>query len=226
MKLQKNTKRHGKWYDDACGTAFALELLGERWSLLIVRELMLGARRFSDLRASLPGISAKVLTERLEGLMAADIVQRRKLAPPSSAQVYELTAWGYQAEEAIKSLGRWAAASPQHDATLPLSAVSLILSLRTMFDPELAEGVELCGELSVADEAFQVEIAGARLRAERGKCADPDFSISAPGASPIAIAVHGKVDFAELAGMGLAVTGDEGAARWFVACFRMPDKAG
>ena len=70
MKLQKETKAHGKWYGDACGAAFALELIGERWALLIVRELMLGPRRFSDLRASLPGISAKVLTERLEGLEA------------------------------------------------------------------------------------------------------------------------------------------------------------
>src|SRR3546814_8936755 len=71
MTLLKETKRHGKWYDDACGTALALELLGERWSLLIVRELMFGGRRFTDLRAGLPGISAKVLTERLEGLEQA-----------------------------------------------------------------------------------------------------------------------------------------------------------
>ena len=89
MKLQKETKnatnryevaqKHGRWYDDACGTAFALELVGERWSLLIVRELMFGGRRFSDLRAGLPGISAKVLTERLEGMEAAGkIVQRRQ----------------------------------------------------------------------------------------------------------------------------------------------------
>ena len=68
MKLQKETESHGKWYQDACGTAFAMEIIGERWALLIIRELMLGGRRFSDLRASLPGISAKVLTERLTGL--------------------------------------------------------------------------------------------------------------------------------------------------------------
>ena len=86
MKLQKETKAHGKWYDDACGTAFALELVGERWSLLIVRELMLGPRRFTDLRAGLPSISAKVLTERLEGLEKAGILTRRLLPPPASAQ--------------------------------------------------------------------------------------------------------------------------------------------
>jgi DNA-binding HxlR family transcriptional regulator len=79
-----------------------LELVGERWSLLIVRELMFGGRRFSDLRGGLPGISAKVLTERLEGLEQAGIVQRRQLPPPASVQVYELTKWGYSAETAIK----------------------------------------------------------------------------------------------------------------------------
>ena len=83
MKLQKETEsqeKHGKWYQDACGTAFAMELIGERWSLLIVRELMLGGRRFSDLRASLPGISAKVLTERLASLEQAGVLVRRN--PP------------------------------------------------------------------------------------------------------------------------------------------------
>src|SRR3546814_14478869 len=86
MTLLKETKRHGKWYDDACGTALALELLGERWSLLIVRELMFGGRRFTDLRAGLLGISAKVLTERLEGLEQAGVVQRRQLPPPAATQ--------------------------------------------------------------------------------------------------------------------------------------------
>src|SRR6266700_3249745 len=86
-----------RWYDDACGTALALELVGERWALLIVRELMFGPRRFSQLRASLNGISANVLTQRLEGLEVAGIVIRRKLPPPADdVQVYELTPWGYE----------------------------------------------------------------------------------------------------------------------------------
>src|SRR5690606_10852582 len=109
MKLQKETESHGKWYQDACGTAFAMEIIGERWALLIIRELMLGGRRFSDLRASLPGISAKVLTERLTGLERAGVLTKRKLPPPAATQVYELTEWGYLAEPAIQELGRWAA---------------------------------------------------------------------------------------------------------------------
>ena len=101
-----------RWYDDACGTAHALDLVGERWALLVMRELMFGPKRFSDLRASLPGISANVLTQRLEGLEAAGVLVRRRLPPPAAAQVYELTAWGYESEPIFQALGRWAARSP------------------------------------------------------------------------------------------------------------------
>src|SRR5919112_6018772 len=121
-------------YEDACGAAHALDLVGERWALLVMRELMLGPKRFSDLRADLPGINANVLTQRLEGLETAGVLARRKLPPPAGAQVYELTAWGYESEPIFQALGRWAARSPQHDPTLPLSAVSLMLSFRTMLD--------------------------------------------------------------------------------------------
>ena len=123
---------HGRWYGDACGTAFGLELLGERWSLLIVRELMFGPRRFTDIRAHLPGISAKVLTERLAGLEASDVVQRIAVPEPTPAQLYGLTEWGYATEPIMQALGRWASASPLHDPTLPLSPISFMLSLRTM----------------------------------------------------------------------------------------------
>ena len=227
MELQKETKpakRHGKWYDDACGTAFALELVGERWSLLIVRELMFGGRRFSDLRAGLPGISAKVLTERLEGMERAKIVQRRQLPPPASVQVYELTAWGYKSEDAIKELGRWAATSPDHDPTLPLSPASLMLSFRTMFDGSRAEGLDITGAIRIGHDRFFIAVADGRLRAERGEIEAPDFVFEAPAASPIAAAVYGKVSFEDLAGMGLVVTGDRDAALGYIDCFHLPEK--
>src|SRR5918998_6423615 len=128
-------------YEDACGAAHALDLVGERWALLVMRELMLGPKRFSDLRADLPGISANVLTQRLEGLEASGILARRKLPPPASAQVYELTPWGYESEPIFQALGRWAARSPRHDPTLPLSPVSVLLSFRTMLDSLRAQGL-------------------------------------------------------------------------------------
>ena len=124
MELQKATSEPRiRWYDDACGTAHAMELLGERWSILVVRELMFGPRRFAELRASLPGISAKSLTQRLDGLIAAHVARRRRLPPPANAQVYELTEWGLEAEAVVQALGRWAARSPGHDPTLPVSGV-------------------------------------------------------------------------------------------------------
>src|ERR1700740_2126113 len=138
MELEKITRAsktaEKRWYDDACGTALAMELVGERWSLLIVRELMFGPRRFSELRRTLAGISANVLTQRLQGLEDAGVLPRQELPPPASVQVYALPPWGYRSETAIQELGRWAVQSPRHDTTLPLSAASLMLSFRTMID--------------------------------------------------------------------------------------------
>ncbi len=229
MKLQKETilsgGPHGKWYDDACGTAFALELVGERWSLLIVRELMFGGRRFTDLRNVLPGLSAKVLTERLETLERAGILRRRQTPPPRAAQLYELTPWGLQADEAIMALGRWAAASPDHDPTLPLSAASLMLSFRTMFAPERAGGLDFRAGITVGAEWFSVEVAGGRLAAARGEPEFPAFHLAAPTAMPIAALVYGKVPAADLARAGLAATGDQTLLARFVDLFHLPPKA-
>ncbi len=225
MKLPKETK-HGKWYDDACGTAFALELVGERWALLIVRELMFGGRRFSDLRAGLPGISAKALTERLEGLEQAGIVLRRQLLLPAPAQLYELTLWGYEAEEAVKALGRWAARSPGHDATLPLSAASLMMSFRTMFDPARAGDLKLSGSIGIASEEFFVEVSDAKLDAHRGPADRPEFTISAPTASLIAGMIYGKVPPDVLAETGLSISGDRAQLGRFIDLFHLPAKPG
>ncbi|WP_254514736.1 winged helix-turn-helix transcriptional regulator [Novosphingobium sp. G106] len=185
---------------------------------------MFGGRRFSDLRAGLPGISAKVLTERLEGMERAKIVQRRQLPPPISAQVYELTAWGYKSEDAIKELGRWAATSPDHDPTLPLSPASLMLSFRTMFDGSRAGGLDIAGAIRLGHDRFFVEVKDGKLRAERGEIEAPDFVFEAPAASPIAAAVYGKVSFEELAVAGLIFTGNRDAALAYIDCFHLPEK--
>lgn len=224
MKLQKDTN-HGRWYNDACGTAFALELIGERWSLLIVRELMFGGRRFSDLRAGLPGISAKVLTERLEGLDRAGVVQRRQLPPPAASQIYELTTWGYSADKTVMELGRWAACSPDHDPTLPLSAASLMMSFRTMFDPARANGLAVCGHFCIGQERFVVTVSDQSLRVERGERGHADFSILAPGAAVIAALVYGKVEPHDLAEARLAIAGDRSLLDRFVDLFHLPPKA-
>jgi DNA-binding HxlR family transcriptional regulator len=226
MKLLKETNVHGRWYDDACGTAFALELIGERWALLIVREMMFGPRRFTDLRAGLPAISAKVLTERLEGLERAGVVRRRQLPPPAATQIYELTEWGYQADVVVMELGRWAACSPDHDPTLPLSAASLMMSFRTMFDPALARDMAIVAAITIGPDQFQVTIADGRLCAERAEPGKPDCTLSAPVASLIAGVVYGKVPWSDLAGSGLNVAGDQAAAQRFIDLFHLPAKIG
>ena len=99
-------------YGDPCGIARGLDLVGERWALLVVRELILGPKRFTDLRVGLPQLSADVLAERLRDLEVAGVVQRRKLPPPAGSRVYELTAWGQELEPVVLAIGRWGSRAP------------------------------------------------------------------------------------------------------------------
>ena len=152
-----------------------MELIGERWSLMIVRELLLGPRRFSDLRASLPGISAKVLTERLASLEEVGALRREKLPPPAGVQVYALTPWGLAAEPAIRELGRWAAQHSGHDPMLPLSPVSLMISMRTMMDRAAAKGLNAVIGLDVGGEQFVSLLEDGELPAiRRGNAGEGD----------------------------------------------------
>jgi len=214
---------HGRWYNDACGTAFGLEVIGERWALLVVRELMLGARRFSDLRAALPGISAKVLTERLTALEGSGVVARRMLPPPGKAQVYELTPWGLAAEPLIQELGRWAAQSTAHDPRLPLSAVSLMLSLRTMLDREACAAFTGRIGFVIGEESFVAEPQGRELPIRRGEPEGADAVFRAPSADVIAAGIYAGVPWEELeAGAGLAISGDRVRALAFAGMFSLP----
>ena len=231
MKLQNITNRDqvaaaGRSYQDACGAAHALDLVGERWALLVIRELMLGPKRFGELRADLPAISANVLTQRLEGLEAAGILFRHILPPPVSIQVYELTAWGYEAEPIFQTLGRWAARSPLHDPTLAFSAVSLFLSFRTMFDAGRAGGLSATVGFRIGSYAYRVTIGGGRLTVDRG-----DIGAAAAvfaGAAPvIAAVVYGGQSIEAMQAAGaLTVEGDLALAARFVTLFPLPPKVG
>src|SRR5919202_4202582 len=149
-------------YCDACAAAHALDLVGERWALLVVRELLLGPKRYTDLRAGLPNASPNVLSQRLGELEDAGIVRRRKLPPPAGSRVYELTDWGRELEETVMSLGRWGARSPVPLSDAPIaSADSVILALRERFDPGAADGLRARYELRIGDDRFRVEVADA-----------------------------------------------------------------
>lgn len=223
MKKQKVTKSatspHGRWYADACGTAFGLELLGERWAMLIVRELMFGPRRFSDIRAELPGLSSKVLTERLAGLETNGVVVRSTALQPAPAQLYGLTEWGYSAEPILQEIGRWAAASPLHDPTLPLSPVSFMLSLRTMLDRAAACGTTLVIVFEIGTAQFTARLDDGAMPVERGAAERAGLRFKAQAAPPLAAVFYGDVA-PEAA--GVEVFGDAAQCRDFIALFNLP----
>jgi DNA-binding HxlR family transcriptional regulator len=213
------------WYHDACGAAHALELVGERWALLVVRELMFGARRFNELREALPGISANVLTQRLEGLEAAHVLVRRQLPSPSNAHVYELTPWGYETEPIFQTLGRWAARSPSHDPTLPLSAASLLLSFRTMLDAKRAKGIDGTIGLRLGDATFVARVRAREITVRRAKLDGVDVTLSGEPTAIASVVYGGRSLSAAQADGAITVEGDRALARTFVRLFRLPAKA-
>lgn len=215
-------KGKSRWYDDACGTALALEFVGERWSLLIMRELMLGPRRFSELRSTLGGISANVLTQRLESLEAVGILRRRKLPPPASVQVYELTPWGYESEPIFQEMGRWATRSPLHDPMLPLSPVSAMLSLRTMLEPDRGD-LALTLAFRFPTDAFVARLSPQGLDIQRGETeADAVFECDP---TTLVRLFYGKWPMAEAEAEGLLrFTGDRDLAQRFIDLFALPPK--
>ena len=225
MKYVKETNMpkpvHGRWYGDACGAAFGMELLGERWTILILRELMFGPRRFSDLRAELPGITAKVLTERLTGMEATGILCRVTLTDPVPAQLYQLTSWGEAAETILQEIGRWAAASPLHDPTLPLSAASFMMSLRTMLDRDAAQGIRMVADFRIGTAHFATRLEGGELTVRRGIPDAPDLSFAAKTASDLAAVFYGDAP-PDTVGVRTE-NAHEDIAR-FVRLFRLPPK--
>lgn len=202
-----------------------MDLVGERWALLVMRELMLGPKRFSDLRVSLPGISANVLTQRLEGLEAAGVLFRRKLPPPAAAQVYELTEWGYESEPIFQALGRWAARSPMHDPTLPFSAASLFLSLRTMLDAKRARGLEARIGFRLGEETYLAHLSNGGIEIARGAMDGADLVLT--GTPPVlAGAIYGGQPLEALEQAdALEIEGTRELAERFMTLFPLPPKA-
>ena len=197
---------------DGCAARHALDLVGDRWALLVVRELILGPKRFSDLREGLRNISPNVLTQRLEDLEKEAILVRRHLPPPASVWVYELTEWGLQLEPVIVALGRWAARSP----FLPqgtLNVDSLILSFRTMFDAHAAGDMKATIQLRVNDEPFVATIGGGQMTVIRGDAANPDATIDTT-ADLLGAVVYAGHKFSEL-----KVEGNRALAKRFVSLF-------
>ena len=228
MKSQKQTQpiliAPKRRYDDACGTAHGLELIGDRWALLVLRETMLGWRRFSELRADLPGISANILTQRLTELEERGLITRRQLRAAGGATVYEATQWGKEAEPILQEVGRWAARSPHHDPTLPFSGVSLMFSMRTMIDRKSARGHDCVIGFEIGDHHYRVTLEGGQISVARRDDEDAfagcDAVLSGPAAAMGAIIYGGQpLDLVDL-------SGNRSVAERFVTFFPLPPKVG
>jgi DNA-binding HxlR family transcriptional regulator/putative sterol carrier protein len=212
-------------YDDGCAAAHALDLVGERWALLVVRELLLGPKRFTDLKSGLPHASPNVLAQRLRDLEAAGVVRRGKLPPPAASKIYELTEWGRDLEPVIIALGRWGVRSPAKPSDAELGVDSLILSFRTMFDPDRAEGLDARYEFRLGEDRFRAEVAEGRLEIKRGSVEAPDATVEAD-AGTLAALVYGDLELGDALGSGdLRIEGDGAAVERFLALFPLPEPA-
>lgn len=213
-------------YGQYCATARTLDLIGERWTLLVIRELLTGPKRFKDLRASLPGLGTGLLTERLRYLEEHGLVERTTLPPPADLPAYDLTAAGRDLEPAVMALARWgltyALGQPREgEAFHPGWAV---LGLQASFRPELAQDVNETYELRVGDETFHAEVRGGSVDSRHGAAFHPDLTISINQDSLVDIAA-GRLTFTDAAKTDrLQFTGPRAALSRFERLFSLPQQ--
>lgn len=206
-------------YGDRCGVARALDVIGERWALLLVRELLLGPKRFTDLRAGMPKLTPDVLSQRLRELEQAGVLRRDKLPPPIASQIYELTDWGRELEPVVLGLGRWGSRAPFPPGDATLGVDSLVLALKTLYDPGRADG--LLGssfELRLGEQRFEARPKHGRLEVTRGAATNPDATIASDPGTLEHILWHSQ----SLTTEDLAITGNREAAVRFLTMFPLP----
>jgi DNA-binding HxlR family transcriptional regulator len=158
METMATNRRYG----DGCAIATALDHVGERWALLVVRELLLGPKRFTDLQDGLPGAGSKVLAQRLRELDSAGVVRRRTLPPPASSQVYELTEWGARLDAVVVALGRWGADAPEPSED-HVGADSAMIRLRSLFSPQPERPWTATYEMRLGRYRFTTRVADGQL---------------------------------------------------------------
>ena len=203
-------------YGDRCGVARALDVIGERWALLVVRELVLGPKRFSDLRAGLPRVAPDVLSQRLRELERAGVLRRATLPPPSRARVYELTEWGQELEPLVVGLGRWGSRAPFPGGDADLGTDAFVIALKTLFDPAAAGGLDATFALRLGDERFRLTVRDRAFSAVRGDAPDADVTIEAEPDGLAAVLWH------DAAPEDVAIRGDAALFRLFRALFPPP----
>jgi DNA-binding HxlR family transcriptional regulator len=209
-------------YGDRCGVARALDLVGERWALLVVREMLLGPKRFTDLRAGLPHVSPDVLAQRLRELEESGIVRRGTLPPPAGSRIYELTERGRELEPVVIALGRFGSVAPFPPGDAQIGVDALMIALKSLFAPSAADGLEASYELRFGEQRFRVRVADGRLDLARGGADAPDATIETEPGTLATVLWHGrKIDEARRSG-DLAIEGDGPAVARFLGLFPLP----
>jgi DNA-binding HxlR family transcriptional regulator/putative sterol carrier protein len=212
-------------YGDGCAIAVALDLVGERWALLVVRELLLGPKRYTDLKNGLPNASPNVIYDRLRELERAGVVKRDKLPPPAGSRVYALTDWGHELEDTVMSLGRWAARSPSQPKEAPIGADSMVLALRARFDSDAAVGQRASYELRLGEDRFRIEVSDDAINVARGSADQADATIETDPGTLAAVLWNGRpLADAQRAGQ-LRIEGNQAAVERLVRLFPMPEPA-
>jgi DNA-binding HxlR family transcriptional regulator len=207
-------------YDDPCGIARALDVVGDRWALLVVRELIFGPKRFSQLRDGLHGISPNVLSQRLRDLEDGGIVRRDALDPPAAVAVYELTPRGLALEPILLELGRWGSREPMPVAG-QLSASAVLLALKTVFDPAAADN-EAIVALRIDGDWFGLTVASGSIDIAHGRTGHPAVTMETDAATLRSVAFGREpVSAAERDGR-LIVRGDRRLAERFTRMFPVP----
>jgi DNA-binding HxlR family transcriptional regulator/putative sterol carrier protein len=215
----------GRSYGEGCAAAHALDLIGERWALLIVRELLLGPKRFTDLRAGVRNASANLLSQRLRELERAGVIRRRTLPPPAGSRVYELTEWGRDLEPLLVHLGRWGSRSPTlpHDAEM--SVDSQILALKALFDRAAAHNLDARFELQLGTDSFRIEISNSQIAITRGSATNPDAIIETDRTTWSDLLWHGRRLADALRAGDIAIDGDQQAVARLLQLFPAPAPA-
>lgn len=211
-----------KGYGQICGLARALEMVGERWALLVVRDLVAGPKRFTDLRRGLPRIPTNVLSSRLKELERDGIVRRRALPPPAASMVYELTDYGRELDEVMLRLGLWGARSlgpPAEGAVM--TADSMMMALRATFRPEAVEGLDAVYELRLGELVVHVAVRDGEAVAHAGPAEAPDVVVETSPAD-LAALLSGELAPGDAVAAGrMRVRGDPALLARFAETFRI-----
>jgi DNA-binding HxlR family transcriptional regulator len=206
-------------YDQYCAVARALDAVGERWTLLVVRELLTGPKRFKDLLEGLPGIGTNLLAARLKDLESSGILRRATLPPPAGSRVYELTGLGRELEPVVMSLSQWGLkllGRPRGDEDLRPSWA--MVAVKSALDPRVTGGVRETYEFQVGGEVFHVRIRDGEAEARQGPATEPDLVISGDTQAFLAL-VSGQLDPGDALGSDSIQT--EGGQDALERCLKM-----